>query len=190
MMPGENGLSLCRYISEHVGTPVILLTAAAEQADRVAGLEIGADDYVVKPFDPRELVARIRSVLRRSANDKPKHGRQDEDGDKGHIFCFSGWTLNVLTRELINHADHAVDISTAEFHLLRALVENPNRVLTRDQLLDLTQRHHAANFDRSVDSQVSRLRKKLEENPRHPKLVKTVRGDGYMLAADVVLKNK
>jgi two-component system OmpR family response regulator len=189
MLPGENGLSLCRYVSERFGIPVILLTAVAEQADRVAGLEIGADDYVVKPFDPRELVARIRSVLRRSASERPAVDGQEEITESGSTFCFSGWTFNVSTRELRNAAGQDVDISTAEFHLLRALVENANRVLTRDQLLDLTQKHDAITYDRSVDSQISRLRKKLEIDPRRPRLVKTIRGDGYMLAASVIRKD-
>lgn len=186
MLPGENGLSLCRYVSEHIGTPVILLTAVTEQADRVVGLEIGADDYIVKPFDPRELVARVRSVLRRS-------GRKEESthgtvvSQTGRSFTFNGWMFDTGTRELFNSLNHNVPISTAEFHLLKAFVENANRVLSRSQLLDLTQRTEAITFDRSIDSQISRLRKKLESDPRKPGLLKTVRGDGYMLAAKVIM---
>ncbi len=188
MLPGENGLSLCRYVSQRFGIPIILLTAVADQADRVAGLEIGADDYVIKPFDPRELVARIRSVLRRCHNEKLELGKRDEQAKNICTFCFNGWAFNVHKRELRDSANRDVSISTAEFHLLRALVENANRVLTRDQLLDLTQKHDAIAYDRSIDSQISRLRKKLEEDPRRPKLVKTIRGDGYMLAASVTRK--
>ncbi|MCB5362354.1 response regulator transcription factor [Pusillimonas sp. CC-YST705] len=184
MLPGENGLSLCRYVSEHHGIPVILLTAVTEQADRVAGLEIGADDYIVKPFDPRELVARIRSVLRRSAT------QMDVDADDGsgtsfHAYLFNGWCFYVDTRELRDPSGKIVGISTAEFHLLRALVENANRVLSREQLLDLTQKHGAISFDRSIDSQISRLRKKLEVDTRQPRMIKTVRGDGYMLTGSI-----
>ncbi|MFJ5383863.1 response regulator [Cupriavidus sp. CER94] len=189
MLPGENGLSLCRYVSEHVGTPVILLTAVTEQADRIAGLEIGADDYVVKPFDPRELVARIRSVLRR--NRAPMPATVPEPSVQPDCrFIFSGWTFDTATRELRNPGDEVVPLSTAEFHLLRAFVENANRVLSRSQLLDLTQRSETVAFDRSVDSQVSRLRKKLEPDPRRPGMLKTVRGDGYLLATRVTLEHR
>ncbi|MEN7527276.1 MULTISPECIES: response regulator [unclassified Cupriavidus] len=185
MLPGEDGLSLCRFVSERVGTPVILLTAVAEQADRIAGLEIGASDYVVKPFDPRELVARIRSVLRRN---RPAEHRDMAlpPAQPEYRFSFGGWTFDTRSRELRNPSDTDVPISTAEFHLLRALVENANRVLSRSQLLNLTQRSDTATFDRSIDSQVSRLRKKLEPDPRRPEMLKTVRGDGYLLTSRVL----
>ena len=186
MLPGENGLSLCRIASEQMGIPVIILTSAGEPADRVAGLEIGADDYVLKPFDARELVARIRCVLRR------RGAQAQRDPIAGSampaypsIYTFSGWTLNVSNRDLHNPDNIEINLSTAEFHLLRALVENPNRVLSRQQLLDLTQKHDNCTFDRSIDSQISRLRKKLESNPRRPQLIKTIRGDGYMFASTV-----
>lgn len=189
MLPGEDGLSLCRHVVEHLGIPVILLTAVTEQADRIAGLEVGADDYVVKPFDPRELVARIRSVLRRSS------AKETADHAQGAPACgqprpqkrytFDGWALDTRKRELRRPDDTAVSMSTAEFHLLCVLLENANRVLSRRQLLDMTLRSDNAPFDRSIDSQVSRLRKKLELNPRQPSLLKTIRGDGYLLAAHV-----
>jgi len=182
MLPGEDGLALCRYVCEHVGTPVILLTAMSEQADRIAGLEVGADDYVVKPFDPRELVARIRSVLRR---DRRLQAAAAQRQDAEPRYYFNGWVLDAETRELRNERDQDVPMSTAEFHLLRAFVENPNRVLSRAQLLDLTGRSDMAPFDRSIDTQVSRLRRKLEADPRQPRLLKTVRGDGYLLAAKI-----
>lgn len=188
MLPGENGLSLCRYVSEHVGTPVILLTAVTEQADRIAGLEIGADDYVVKPFDPRELVARIRSVLRRNRTPAPL-AAPDEQAQADCRYIFSGWTFDAGRRELRSPHDEDVPLGTAEFHLLRAFVENANRVLSRTQLLDLTQRSETVTFDRSIDSQVSRLRKKLEPDPRRPGMLKTVRGDGYLLATRVTVEH-
>ncbi|SDD73451.1 two-component system, OmpR family, response regulator [Cupriavidus sp. YR651] len=188
MLPGENGLSLCRYVSEHLGTPVILLTAVTDQADRIAGLEIGADDYVVKPFDPRELVARIRSVLRRNRTPMPREAK-GVPSEPEYRFVFSGWMFDTRTRELRNPGDEGIPLSTAEYHLLRALVENPNRVLSRSQLLDLTQRTDIVAFDRSIDSQISRLRKKLESDPRRPNMLKTVRGDGYLLATKVTVEH-
>lgn len=189
MLPGEDGLSLCRYVSEHLGIPVILLTAVTEQADRIAGLEVGADDYVVKPFDPRELVARIRSVLRRTqpktAPEPDSSARETRRPEK--CFTFGGWLFDTRRRELRNPRNEEVPLSTAEFHLLWVLVENANRVLSRSQLLDLTQRTENVVFDRSIDSQVSRLRKKLETDPRRPSLLKTARGDGYLFAANVMV---
>lgn len=190
MLPGENGLSLCRYVSEHLGIPVILLTAVTEQADRIAGLEVGADDYVVKPFDPRELVARIRSVLRRSQAKAttPLEESPVTPVAQEKCYIFEGWRFNTERRELLDLQGEQVPLSTAEFHLLLALVEHANRVLSRSQLLDLTQRGDNITFDRSIDSQVSRLRKKLEVDPRNPSLLKTVRGDGYLFAARVVVE--
>ncbi len=180
MLPGENGLSLCRYVSEQLAIPVIILTAAGELADRVAGLEMGADDYVVKPFEARELVARIRSVLRRCRPTAIFTGKNIHNHTHSSI-TFSGWTLNLTTRSLCDANGQEVSISTAEFHLLQAFVDNANRVLSREQLLNLTRKHDSFTFDRSIDSQVSRLRKKLEADPRHPRLIRTVRGDGYVL---------
>ncbi len=188
MLPGENGLSLCRFVLEHLQTPVILLTAMNEQADRVAGLEIGADDYVAKPFDPRELVARIRSVLRRDQRAIVRAAGGEASGE-GRRFAFNGWTFDTGTRQLHDPRGDDVSLSTAEFHLMKALVENANRVLSRVQLLELTQRADMVVFDRSIDSQISRLRKKLETDPRRPSLLKTVRGDGYLLAANVVVES-
>lgn len=182
MLPGENGLSLCRYVSEQLAIPVILLTAVGDLADRVAGLEIGADDYVVKPFDPRELVARIRSILRR-ARPPATYPSHQPSIDVHFTVTFSGWTLDLTSRCLCDPNGQEISISTAEFHLLRAFVDNANRVLSREHLLNLTRKSDSFTFDRSIDSQVSRLRKKLEANPRHPRLIKTIRGDGYMLAS-------
>ena len=177
MLPGEDGLSLCRHLAETSSTPVILLTAMASQDDRVAGLEIGADDYVTKPFDPRELVARIKGMLRRlSRATAGWHGRR---------YAFGDWTLDMARRELRDAGGEPVALSTSEFRLLGVLVERAGKVLSRDELLDLTRDGEVQNFDRSIDSQVSRLRKKLEHDPRRPRLLKTSWGDGYVFTADV-----
>jgi len=178
MMPGEDGLSLCRHLTETKDLPVILLTARGEATDRIVGLEIGADDYVVKPFEPRELVARIKSVLRRASRGGPP---AEEDA----LYEFEGWRLDPVKRRLTDPKGALVSISSAEFRLLAAFLSNPRKVLDRDRLLDLVQGREAHMFDRAVDNQVSRLRRKLEEDSREPRLIQTVRGGGYVLAADV-----
>jgi two-component system OmpR family response regulator len=174
MMPGEDGLSLCRHLAETHAVP----TAKGEATDRIVGLEIGADDYVVKPFEPRELVARIRSVLRRSAKGTGPVADDEQ-------FEFEGWRLDPLKRRLSDPDGAMVSISSAEFRLLLAFVEHPRKVLDRDRLLDLVQGREAHLFDRAVDNQVSRLRRKIEADNRNPVLIQTVWGGGYMLAADV-----
>ena len=179
MMPGEDGLSLCRHLSEARAIPTILLTAKGEAMDRIIGLEIGADDYVVKPFEPRELVARIRSVLRRAV--KGNGGAPVED----ELFEFEGWQLDPLKRRLTSPEGALVSISSVEFRLLMAFVEHPRQVLDRDRLLDMVQGREAHLFDRAVDNQVSRLRRKIEVDSRNPTMIQTVWGGGYMLAADV-----
>ncbi len=178
MMPGEDGLALCRHLVESRAIPVIFLTARGEATDRIVGLEIGADDYVVKPFDPRELVARIRSVLRRAARGIPP-------AVSNELFEFDGWKLDPLKRRLADPAGAAVAISSAEFRLLMAFLEHPRQVLDRDRLLDMVQGREAHLFDRAVDNQISRLRRKIEVDSRNPQLIQTVWGGGYMLAADV-----
>jgi two-component system OmpR family response regulator len=180
MMPGEDGLTFCRHLRETGALPVILLTAMAEETDRVVGLELGADDYVTKPFNPRELVARIKAVLRR-AQSLPHQNRELEGG----VIAFDRWRLRVAQRELLAPDDVAVPLSTTEFELLSAFLRRPNMVLSRDQLLDLTQGRQASVFDRSIDNQVSRLRKKIEADPKNPSLIKTVWGGGYTFAAEV-----
>jgi len=177
MLPGEDGLSLCRYLAGHSATPVILLTAMAGQDDRVAGLEMGADDYVTKPFDPRELVARIKGMLRRLSRAAATW--------RGRSYAFGDWTLDMDRRELRDAGGEPVGLSGSEFRLLSVLVERAGMVLSRDELLDLTRGGEVQNFDRSIDSQVSRLRKKLERDPRRPRLLKTSWGDGYVFTADV-----
>jgi two-component system, OmpR family, response regulator len=179
MMPGEDGLSLCRHVREAHDTPVILLTALTDETDRIVGLEIGADDYVTKPFDPRELLARVKNVLRRS-NSLPKNRRT-----AAGRYAFDHWVLDTGRRELTGNDGIAVVLSAAEFRLLVALLERPQLVLTRDQLVDLTSGRGAQLFDRSIDNQISRLRRKIERDPSAPQLIKTVWGDGYQLAADV-----
>jgi len=180
MMPGEDGLSLCRYLRENTELPVILLTAMAEDTDRIVGLEVGADDYVTKPFNPRELLARIKAVLRRAQSmPRPK---EKHDAER---LSFDRWTFDLRRRELIADDDVTVPLSTAEFKLLNVLVQRPGMVLSRDQLLDLTAGREAAPFDRSIDNQVSRLRKKIEVDPKNPKILQTVWGGGYKFEADV-----
>jgi two-component system OmpR family response regulator len=179
MMPGEDGLSLTRSIRENEDIPVILLTAMGEETDRIVGLEIGADDYLAKPFNPRELLARVKAVLRRAQTlPRPR--------DSGHgRLAFDRWLLDLGRRELVDEAGVAVPLSSGEFRLLAALLERPGIVLTRDQLLDLTRGRSAQPFDRSIDNQISRLRKKIERDPRRPELIKTAWGDGYSFAGEV-----
>ena len=178
MMPGEDGLSLTRHLIESRDLPVILLTAKGEATDRIVGLEIGADDYVTKPFEPRELVARIRSVLRRATRTPQAQG---ED----LVYEFEGWRLDPLKRRLTDPEGSVVSISTAEFRMLRAFVDHPQSVMSRDRLLDMVQGREAQLFDRAVDNQVSRLRRKIEADSRDPQFIQTVRGGGYRFAAEV-----
>ncbi|KLI64586.1 response regulator [Aurantiacibacter marinus] len=180
MMPGEDGLSLCRHLIEARNLPVILLTAKGEATDRIVGLEVGADDYVVKPFEPRELVARVRSVLRRTARGTPAVDPLIE----AH-YEFEGWRLDPLKRRLTDSEGVVVPISSAEFRLLVAFLSHPKQVMDRDRLLDMVQGREAHLFDRAVDNQVSRLRRKIEEDNRDPKLIQTVWGGGYRLACEV-----
>jgi two-component system OmpR family response regulator len=180
MMPGEDGLSLCRHIRATGNLPVILLTAKSEELDRVLGLEVGADDYVVKPFSPRELLARVKAVLRR-ANSLPPRQAPPETQRYG----FGDWVLKTGERELVGPDGLVVPLSTGEYNLLLVLVERPKLVLTREQLLDLTQGREADVFDRSVDNQVSRLRRKIEPDAKEPRYIKTVWGGGYTFAVDV-----
>ena len=179
MMPGEDGLSLTRHLRETSQIPVILLTARAEDTERIIGLEIGADDYVVKPFNPRELVARIRTVLRRTQ----ANGRAVDGG--GTSYAFGPWILREVERVLVDAAGQEVALSSGEYHLLHALVRHPRQVMSRDRLLDMVRGREADIFDRAIDNLVSRLRKKIEDDPAHPQIVKTVWGGGYTLACEV-----
>lgn len=178
-LPGSDGLALCRNLRAHSSLPVIMLTARSAPLDRILGLEMGADDYLCKPFEPRELLARIRNVLRRSDN--------AGSVETGHIqqLQFAGWTLDIAARQLRRADGVVVILSAGEFRLLKALLERPNRVLSRDQLLSLTQGREADPFDRSIDLHISRLRQKLGDDARAPQLIKTLRNEGYMLCAMV-----
>jgi two-component system OmpR family response regulator len=180
MMPGEDGLTLCRQLRQSSDVPVVLLTAVSEETDRIVGLELGADDYVTKPFSPRELLARVRAILRR-VSAAPKLA----DEGKRQRLRFGGWTLDVARHALLDAAGEETALGSAEFKLLHALVTRPGLVLTRDQLLDITAGRNAQAFDRSIDNLVSRLRRRIEPDPAQPTLIKTVWGDGYMFAAAV-----
>ncbi|WP_025916658.1 response regulator [Herminiimonas sp. CN] len=179
-LPGDDGLTLCRKLRAKSQMPVIMLTARNEPLDRILGLEMGADDYLPKPFEPRELLARIRSVLRRSHAQPP-----GQAGQSPERLQFAGWTLDLTARHLQSPEQLVVMLSGAEFRLLKIFLEHPNRVLNRDQLLNLTQGRDADPFDRSIDIQISRLRQKLGEDARSPQIIKTVRNGGYVLAVAV-----
>jgi two-component system OmpR family response regulator len=176
MLPGKDGLTLCRELRAERNLPVILLTALSEESDRVLGLEMGADDYLVKPFSSRELLARIRAVLRRASAQLVVHETVHDER-----YEFSGWRLDPTRRELLDSEGVLVSLTGGEFDLLLAFVRNPQRVLNRDLLLELTKGRNAQPFDRSIDVQLSRLRKKL----KNPDLIKTVRGGGYLFSGEV-----
>ena len=180
MLPGEDGLQLCRDLRSRSNLPVIMLTARGEETDRIVGLEMGADDYLAKPFNPRELLARIKSVLRR-ARSLP----ENLEPEAVKSFRFAGWTLDAATRNLTAPDGVVVPLSGTEFKLLRVFLAHPNRVLSRDQLIELMVSRDAGPFDRAIDVQVSRLRQRLRDDAREPRIVKTVRGEGYVLAATV-----
>jgi two-component system OmpR family response regulator len=173
MLPGEDGLTLCRNLRVKSDIPILMLTARGEAMDRVVGLEVGADDYIVKPFEPRELVARIQSILRRSraGRENPREKKEAE---------FMGWRLDLILRQLVSPEQIVIPLSNAEFRLLAVLVEHPNRVLTREFLLDEARGRGMELFDRSIDILISRVRQKLNDDPRTPSLIKTVRGEGYL----------
>jgi len=183
MMPGEDGLSLCRDLRATTSIPVILLTALADETDRIVGLEIGADDYVTKPFSPRELVARIKAVLRRSAGAEPAAPESDA------AYCFEGWRFVKSRRELRDAKNVIVSLSTTEVDLLAVFLAHPQVVLTRARLLELAFARQEHMFDRTIDNQISRLRRKLDDDAKTPRLIKTVRGGGYTFTADVTREN-
>jgi two-component system, OmpR family, response regulator len=179
MMPGEDGLALLSFIRATSKLPVILLTARVEEMDKIVGLEIGADDYVTKPFSPRELLARVKALLRRSSDGMQPIRIDDQ------VLAFDSWILKLGGMELVDDLGVVHPLSTGEFKLLHALAMRPKQVLSRDNLLDIMHSREGGPFDRSIDNHVSRLRKKLERDPRDPKLIKTVWGGGYMLNAEV-----
>jgi two-component system OmpR family response regulator len=185
MLPGEDGLTLCRNLRAKSDLPVIMLTAMGEETDRIVGLEMGADDYLAKPFNPRELLARIKAVLRRSG----ALSHPSDVTDKA-VYVFAGWSLNTSTRELRSADSVLTPLTGGEYSLLVALLKHPQHVLSRDQLLDLARGRDAIPFDRSIDVQISRLRHKIEVEPSEPALIKTVRGGGYVLATSVDVFDK
>jgi len=196
MLPGEDGLTLTRNLraggaakgGAQGGTvPIIMLTAMGEETDRIVGLEMGADDYLAKPFNPRELLARIKAVLRRFETLPAPHANTN---GADNVCCFAGWVLNLNTQILTNPDGEKVTISGGEFEFLQAFVTHPGRVLNRDQLLDLARGRDAQPFDRAVDVQVSRLRKKIEPDPKRPTIIKTVRGGGYMFTPPVTTSDR
>jgi len=180
MMPGEDGLSICRRLRLETSMPILMLTALGEEADRIVGLEIGADDYLPKPFNPRELLARIRAVLRRSQT-----SAEQGEGTRPRVLSFDSWQVDLAARELRDAEGSLVSLTSGEFDLLEALVERPQQILSRDQLADLTSGRVLGPLDRSIDVALSRLRRKLGEDPKLPRLIKTVRHGGYYFAADV-----
>ena len=179
-LPGEDGLSICRRLRTERRTPIIIVSAQGEDVDKIVGLEMGADDYISKPFNPRELLARIRAVLRRSSDDRTR-----DVGDAPQVYRFSGWNVNVSAREVVAPAGARVAMTAAEFDLLYALCEHPNRVLSRDQLISLTHGRMDGPAERSIDTLISRLRQKLEADVKNPQMIQTVRSEGYMFAAQV-----
>ena len=181
MMPGDDGFTLCQKIRRTSQVPIIMLTANSDEADRIVGLEIGADDYMAKPFSPRELLARIKALLRRSSYTKPTQDR----------YCtFAHWKLDTLTRQLIHREDGtATELSGSEFNMLKLFVDNPNQVLDRDALSDATRGRESLPLERGIDIQLSRLRQKLGDNSKSPKLIKTIRGSGYVLITEVNYEN-
>lgn len=180
MMPGEDGLSVCRRLSASGSCPIIMLTALGDDMDRIIGLEIGADDYLPKPFNPRELLARIKAVLRRSERLDSLAGRL-----AGKTVQFAHWHLDVDRRALLSDSGIKDSLSNSEFRLLITFLERPRLILSREQLLDLTAGRSAGPFDRTIDNQVSRLRRKIEADPMRPRIITTVRNGGYCLATDV-----
>ncbi|MEO6974382.1 MAG: response regulator [Gallionella sp.] len=178
MLPGEDGLSLCRRLRVESDIPILMLTARGEAMDRVVGLELGADDYIVKPFEPRELVARIQTILRRTRGNRENHKEHNE-------AVFLGWRLNYVMRQLVSPQELVIPLSNAEFRLLTVFIEHPNRILSREFLLDSARGRDMDIFDRSIDILVSRVRQKLNDDSRTPTLIKTVRGEGYLFDAKV-----
>jgi two-component system OmpR family response regulator len=185
MLPGDSGLTLCGQLRATTAIPILMLTAVAEDTDRIIGLEMGADDYLPKPFNPRELLARIRAILRRAEERMPTATATEAEAELS--FAFDGWTIQPGRRQVLDPSSRPVELTGGEFDLLLALVERPQRVLSRDRLLDLTKGRAASLFDRSIDVQIGRLRRKLETAaPGNGALIATVRGGGYMFTAAVV----
>ena len=184
-LPGEDGLSLARYLREHADVGIIIVTGRGQAVDRVVGLELGADDYVSKPFDLRELAARIRSVLRRIRSAPAAAAEAAAPDSSADRLAFEGWTVDLPARALRDPAGQTVPLTTGEFDLLAVFVRNPNRALTRDELMNEIHRRDAGPFDRAIDVQVGRLRRKIERDPANPERIKAVRGIGYIFTPRV-----
>jgi two-component system phosphate regulon response regulator OmpR len=185
-LPGEDGLTLAREIRATSEVPIIIVTGKGDVIDRVTGLEVGADDYIAKPFELREVLARVRAVLRRSKGDSdPAREPAAQASEIGQGWCFAEWQLDPIRRILLASDGAPVELTTGEYELLFTLVTHPNRVLNRDQIMDLVHGRDWNPFDRSIDTQIGRLRKKIEPDPKHPSLIKTVRGAGYIFTPEV-----
>lgn len=185
-LPNEDGLELCRQLRSNSSLPVIMLTAKINPIDRIVGLETGADDYVCKPFEPLELLSRIRSVLRRTMHTEYTY----QNTQQLIRFHFSGWILDLTARHLLDSQGIVISLSGAEFRLLKIFLERPNRILSRDQIMDLMHGREANAFDRSIDLQISRLRQKIEIDQKSPEIIKTVRNEGYILSIAVKLESR
>ncbi len=183
MMPGDDGLTLCKQLTQEHHLPILILSAQGDETDRIVGLEVGADDYLSKPFNPRELLARIKALLR--------HQQKAQSAGIVHhripVLKFNHWTLDPNKRVLVNPDNIHVSLTQGEYGLLHVLLEHPNRVLNRNQLLELTHGREAGPYDRTIDVQIGRLRKKLEADPKNPSLIKTIRGGGYQLCCEVTM---
>ena len=184
MLPGEDGLSLCRKLRAQGSLPILMLTARTDPIDRILGLELGADDYLTKPFEPRELLARVRNILLRSQTQPVSLAPE-----RIARYRFNGWLLNVATHELISPRGVSISLSVSEFRLLQVFLGHPNRILSRDQLMDFVKGREQDPFDRSIDLRVSRLRHKLQDDAKSPRLIKTLRNEGYVLAATVTVES-
>ncbi|MBN9046804.1 MAG: response regulator transcription factor [Rhizobiales bacterium] len=182
MLPGRSGIDICREVRQHSRVPIIMLTAIADSADKILGLEIGADDYIAKPFDPRELLARVRAVLRRLEGSRANHRPLT------HVYKFAGWTLDCARRRLVSPDDVRVELTSAEFGLLETFVKSAQIILSRDQLMESAGNPSVYGYDRSVDILISRLRRKLDDDPRAPKFILTIRGGGYQFGPEVQME--
>lgn len=189
MMPGMDGIEICRLLRQSSQIPIIMLTAVNEESDRIISLELGADDYLAKPFNPRELLARMRAILRRASDHDGVHtngnGQSEGNSASGTVFKFAGWTLDTAIRRLLSPEKIEVALSGGTYDLLIAFLERPQRILSRDQLLDITRHRTCEPFDRTIDVQISRLRQKLEIDPKQPQIIKTVRTGGYVFTPEV-----
>lgn len=185
VMPGDDGFALCRMVRKDLNIPIVMLTGINDETDRIIGLELGADDYITKPFNPRELLARVKAVLRRSQYVEEEAIEANQQNKNKTKLLFAGWELDTAARRLLNPECSEVTLSAGEYGLLVILLEHPQRVISRDMLMDLTKHRVADSFDRSIDVQISRLRQKLNDDPKQPQFIKTVRNGGYLFSQSV-----